>query len=310
MTALSADQVPEEWSVIASSYEQAFEGLSSQFAAEALRLLKVKPGERLIDVAAGTGALSLMAARAGAEVLATDFAPGMVARLRERAASARLSGLAAEVMDGQALTVPDGSFDASASVLGLIFFPDIPQGMSELKRVVRKGGRSAIVCWGDVTKLELMSLVMRAIATVAPELQASAGPPVWARLSGEDALRAQMQRAGFRDVEVTTVSGSLEDRVSSQLLARFRELRSSARLPVRAARSRPYRRGGTGFLRISRRGSSERGRGSLYRHRSRLEWAVTAISRQNRGPFCALAALRFLEISRYVVVIAPCQHTK
>jgi ubiquinone/menaquinone biosynthesis C-methylase UbiE len=209
MTALSADQVPEEWSVIASSYEQAFEGLSSQFAAEALRLLNLKPGERLIDVAAGTGALSLMAARAGAEVLATDFAPGMVARLRERAASARLSGLAAEVMDGQALTVPDGSFDASVSVLGLIFFPDIPKGMSELKRVVREGGRSAIVCWGDVTKLELMSLVMRAIVAVAPELQASVGPPVWARLSGEDALRTQMQRAGFRDVEVTTVSGSL-----------------------------------------------------------------------------------------------------
>jgi ubiquinone/menaquinone biosynthesis C-methylase UbiE len=59
MTALNADQVPEKWSVLASSYEKAFEGLSSQFAAAALRLLKVKPGERLIDVAAGTGVDSL-----------------------------------------------------------------------------------------------------------------------------------------------------------------------------------------------------------------------------------------------------------
>ena len=84
MSTLSTDQVSANWSVIVSAYEEAFEGLSSQFAAEVLKLLNLKRGERVIDVAAGTGAFSLLAARAGADVLATDFAPGMVARLRER----------------------------------------------------------------------------------------------------------------------------------------------------------------------------------------------------------------------------------
>lgn len=209
MSTLSADQRPEKWSVIASSYEQSFEGLSSQFAAEVLRLLDLKPGERVIDVAAGTGAFSLMATRTGARVLATDFASGMVDRLRTRASAEGLDRLTAEVMDGQSLAVPDASFDASVSILGLIFFPDIPTGMSELKRVVREGGRSAIVCWGDLRKLELMSLVMRAMEAVAPELELPRTPPIWARLAGSAALGDEMRRAGFRDVELTTVSRSL-----------------------------------------------------------------------------------------------------
>ncbi len=63
MVPLSPDQVSEQWGVIASDYEKAFEGLSSQFAADALELLNLRPGERVIDVAAGTGAFSLLAAR-------------------------------------------------------------------------------------------------------------------------------------------------------------------------------------------------------------------------------------------------------
>ena len=82
MPALSPDQVPEQWGVIASDYEKAFEELSAQFAADTLQLLDLKSGERALDVAAGTGAFSLLAARTGAEVLATDFAPGMIARMR------------------------------------------------------------------------------------------------------------------------------------------------------------------------------------------------------------------------------------
>jgi hypothetical protein len=79
---LNPDQIPERWGDIAADYEAAFEGLSSQFARDVLRLLDLKAGERVIDVAAGTGAFSLLAARAGADVLATDFAAGMVAHLR------------------------------------------------------------------------------------------------------------------------------------------------------------------------------------------------------------------------------------
>lgn len=202
MAELSPDQVAENWGAIASEYEQAFEGLSGQFAAHTLRLLGLRRGERVLDVAAGTGAFGLMAARAGAEVLATDFAPGMVARLRERIANEQLSSMSAEVMDGQALAVPDGAFDAGASVLGLIFFPDMDRGLTELRRALRGGGRAAIVCWRDPATLHLMTLVREAIHKVVPGFQASGGTPAWARLAGAEALKARMEAAGFREVEV------------------------------------------------------------------------------------------------------------
>jgi ubiquinone/menaquinone biosynthesis C-methylase UbiE len=209
MAALSPDQNPENWSDIATDYEQVFQPLSTQFAAETLRRLDLKPGERVIDVAAGTGAFSLQAARAGAHVLATDFAPGMIARLRQRIAEEGLERISAEVMDGQNLEAPDGSFDDSVSILGLMFFPDLAKGFAEMRRVVRPGGRVAVVCWGDLQKLTLFTSVMQAIRRVVPEFQPPSAPPVWARLAGAEALRDHMQRTGLRDVEVTVAKASL-----------------------------------------------------------------------------------------------------
>jgi ubiquinone/menaquinone biosynthesis C-methylase UbiE len=209
MPAMSPDQIPEQWSAIASPYEETFQPLSAQFAAETLRLLALQPGERVLDVAAGTGAFSLLAARAGAQVLATDFAPGMIAKLRQRIADEKLDGISAEVMDGQNLTIPDAAFDVSLSLLGLMFFPDLAQGFAELRRAVRPGGRVAVVCWGDLKKLTLITSVMQAIQQVVPGFQPPPAPPVWARLAGADSLRSHMQAAGLRDVEITLSTAAL-----------------------------------------------------------------------------------------------------
>ena len=117
---LAPDQVPQGWSELADVYERMFQGFTSQFAREALKQLDVKAGERVLDVATGTGSFSLPAATQGADVLATDFAEGMIARLRERIDEHALENIRAEVMDGQALEIEDGTFDVSASVVGLI----------------------------------------------------------------------------------------------------------------------------------------------------------------------------------------------
>ena len=85
MSDLSIDQKPEGWDAIAAAYDSSFASLTALFAQDALRLAGVQPGQRILDVAAGTGALSFAAAEAGADVLATDFSPGMIEYLRLKA---------------------------------------------------------------------------------------------------------------------------------------------------------------------------------------------------------------------------------
>lgn len=97
------------WTSVAADYERWAEPFTSQSARAALELAGgVADGERVLDVAAGTGALSTPAAAAGAHVLATDFSSGMVARLHDRLSP--FDGSEARAMDGQALALDDGAF--------------------------------------------------------------------------------------------------------------------------------------------------------------------------------------------------------
>ena len=122
-------------------------------ANEALRRAGV-PGMRFLDVACGSGALSIPAARLGARVTGTDLSPSMVERLTARALAEGLPNLEGRVMDGHALDLEDDSFDASGSQFGVMLFPDLPRGLSELARVTRWGGRVVIVAYGPPGEVE------------------------------------------------------------------------------------------------------------------------------------------------------------
>lgn len=210
MNDLSPDQIPDGWSNIACVYESAFEKLTSQFSNAALRQLELKSGECVLDVAAGTGSFSLAAARAGADVHATDFAQGMIDRLNQRITMEGLDNIRAEVMDGQNLNLEDASYDIAASVVGVIFFPDIAKGLSELRRVLKPKGRVAVVCWGDPDKFEMMAYLKQAIKIAVPEFEMPTQTPVWARLLGHEQLEKELMAAGFRNVKVTNMTGRLE----------------------------------------------------------------------------------------------------
>ena len=103
-------------------------------------------GDRVLDVACGTGNAALLAAARGADVVGVDSSERLVAVARQRAQQA---GLFAEFVVGDALVLPvgDAEFDVVLSVFGVIFAADPAQAVSEVARVLRSDGRAYIAAW-------------------------------------------------------------------------------------------------------------------------------------------------------------------
>jgi ubiquinone/menaquinone biosynthesis C-methylase UbiE len=109
-------------------------------------LAEPTPGERVLDVACGTGNAALLAAAAGAEVTGLDAAARLIEVARARSVAA---GLDATFVAGDAMELPfaDDAFDAVLSVFGIIFVPDAERALGEVFRVLRPGGRALIAAW-------------------------------------------------------------------------------------------------------------------------------------------------------------------
>ena len=196
---LQPDQKPERWDDHVAVYEEVFEPLTNVFAARALDHLELRAGHRLIDVGAGAGGAALIAAARSIDVLAIDASRQMAARIVARANSAasKAGRVRAEIMDGTALDLPDGSFDAAISVLGVILFPDADLGMREIARVLKPGGRVAIVAWTEPERYELAARLIGAIAAVRGPQPPPASLPAQLRFRDEAALRRLLAAAGL-----------------------------------------------------------------------------------------------------------------
>ncbi len=202
MSEIAPGQRPEDWSAGARGYDESFAIYTAEYAEDAIELLAIGPGDRVLDVAAGTGAFALRAALSGADVLAVDFSPGMVELLAELADDQGLP-MRVEEMDGQALGLADGEFDVTCSMFGVIFFPDLDRGLSELARVTRSGGRVGLAVW-DLTSFRITDLVGDAFAAVLPGFTRP-NPPAWAHLGEREGLSGALSAAGLTDVEVHAV---------------------------------------------------------------------------------------------------------
>jgi SAM-dependent methyltransferase len=215
MSATSVVHRSETWDATAADYEMLAEPFTRQYAETALALAGgVRPGERVLDVAAGTGALTLAAARAGARVLATDFSPGMVARLsaRLRAEGFDRSGCAARVMDGQALELPEASVDAAFSIFGVMLFPDHRKGLAELARVLRPGGRACVAVWTREEGAGPALVLVEAFRALFPDRELPPFPPGMVRLKHAAALVEDMRGGparGDRDHRHRCVDGAV-----------------------------------------------------------------------------------------------------
>jgi ubiquinone/menaquinone biosynthesis C-methylase UbiE len=124
-----------------SSGDYAVVGATLQIVGEELcEALDLRAGERVLDVAAGNGNVSLAAARRWCDVVSTDYVPSLLERGRARATA---NGLTIEFKeaDAEALPFADGAFDVVVSTFGVMFTPNHDQAAAELTRVCKSGAR-------------------------------------------------------------------------------------------------------------------------------------------------------------------------
>jgi ubiquinone/menaquinone biosynthesis C-methylase UbiE len=142
LTALKARQ-QASW----SSGDYALIGTTLQIVGEQLcESLDVRSGQKVIDVAAGNGNVSLAAARRGCEVTSTDYVPHLLERARERAVAERFDIVFREA-DAEALPFPDESFDVVVSTFGVMFTPNQDKAAAEMLRVCSRGGKIGLANW-------------------------------------------------------------------------------------------------------------------------------------------------------------------
>jgi len=155
LAALKADQA-RIWG--SASWQNIAEGQLFPVHAELVARLDPRPGERWLDLATGTGAVALRAARAGAAVTAQDLAPSLIETARQLAAEEGVS-VDFEIGDAERLGYPDAAFDVVCSAHGVVHAYDHCAVARELARVCRPGGRLGLTYW--LPNPELQALMER-----------------------------------------------------------------------------------------------------------------------------------------------------
>lgn len=198
MTTMAADWTPR--ANRAEDYERYLVTAYFGAFAEALAAFAAPwPGERALDVACGTGALTrLLAERVGpsGHVTGLDLNAGMLTVARSLLDAPNVAWQEASAL---AMPFEDGVFDLVTCQQGLQFFPDRVAGLREMRRVLRPGGRLALSCWRSTEHNPVFKLLEEALARLV-EHEAAMLPPF--ALGDREDLRRLAHEAGFTDVAV------------------------------------------------------------------------------------------------------------
>jgi len=172
-----------------------------------LEMAEVARGERVLDVACGTGLVTFPAAvtvGSNGHVLGTDLSARMVDQLREGAKRRGMVQVEARRMDAEDLSIPDDSFDAVLCALGLMYVPNPHVALREMCRVTHPGGRVAVAVWGRHECCGWAEIFPVMDARVASEVC-----PLFFELGTGDSLLHAMTSAGLQDVRVERFQTSL-----------------------------------------------------------------------------------------------------
>jgi ubiquinone/menaquinone biosynthesis C-methylase UbiE len=139
------------WDKASGTYERYWQEQLAPAHERLLARAAIQPGERVLDVACGTGLVTFRAAaQAGTSgaVMATDISEAMVTRLADEARARGLASVTAARMDAEALDVAAASYDVALCALGLMFVPDPIAALRQVRRALKPGGRAVAAVWG------------------------------------------------------------------------------------------------------------------------------------------------------------------
>jgi SAM-dependent methyltransferase len=205
----------EQWQAAAAAWNR-WEPTLEQWLGPATELMldlaDVRAGSRVLDLAAGAGGQTLMAARrvgSTGSVLAVDISSNILAFAAENARNAGLNNVQTRVMDAENLELEDQTFDAGICRLGLMYLPDQVKALSGIHRVLKPGGKLASIVFSPAEKNPFFSLpvaIVRRRAQLPPPLPGQPGP---FGLGDPGIMERLYQEAGFHEVQTQPVSAPL-----------------------------------------------------------------------------------------------------
>ena len=195
------------WDAAAPDYEALWRVQLSSAQAKLLACARLEPGQRVLDVACGTGLTALAAAAEigpRGEVIGVDLSGEMVALARRRAARREASNVRFLRMDAEKLDLPGECFDAALCALGLMYVPRPEQALREMRRTLRPGGRLALAVWGERSRCGWSHVFPIVAAEVTSEVC-----PLFFDLGTEKHLARLCAAAGFSQIEQHRIAATL-----------------------------------------------------------------------------------------------------
>jgi len=194
------------WDKAAAWYEASWQRQLLPAQQKLLDLAGLRPGEKVIDIACGTGLVTLTAARTtGGMVTGVDISDKMIGLARIAASKMQIDNARFERADAEELPGPGEVYDAALCALGLMYFPDPGQALAECYRVLKKGGRIAVAVWGRRAHCGWSGIFDIVDRRVRSEVC-----PLFFRLGHTEILKNSLLSAGFTNINMEVLNSPLE----------------------------------------------------------------------------------------------------
>jgi ubiquinone/menaquinone biosynthesis C-methylase UbiE len=186
------------WDKAAIYYEDSWQQQLKPAQDKLMEMANLQPGEKLIDIACGTGLVSFPAAEKlgpNGFVLATDISDEMVKICTLTAGERNISNIEFKRMDAEELNVRNEEYDVALCALGLMYVPDPVKALKEMYRVIKPGGRAVAAVWGQRDHCgwaEIFEIVDKRVATEVC--------PMFFNLGNRDVLKRSFEAAGFSNI--------------------------------------------------------------------------------------------------------------